>query len=197
MGFFSRLLGTENEPRARYQQGNIRSPAQAAGEQAIQRYRYMVQTAPPETLEQAHAEAFAKLTPEQRRLLVQGLAQTAPPEERAAIEGTSSDDPRGLARIATRAEIRQPGVTERALSQPGLGLGGSLFSSFAAGFVGSLVAQSFFSTLSGFGDAGAEDASASANEGPADTEVDGEDDLGVGDLGGDDFSGGGDFGSDL
>ena len=32
-------------------------------EQALQRYRYMVQTAPPEMVEQAHEEAFAKLTP--------------------------------------------------------------------------------------------------------------------------------------
>ena len=32
----------------------------------IARYRYMLKTAPPETIEQAHAEAFAQLTPEQR-----------------------------------------------------------------------------------------------------------------------------------
>ena len=32
-------------------------------EQAIQRYRYMLQTAPPETVEQAHAEAFRRIAP--------------------------------------------------------------------------------------------------------------------------------------
>jgi hypothetical protein len=31
---------------------------QSADEQAIARYRYMLKTAPPETIEQAHAEAF-------------------------------------------------------------------------------------------------------------------------------------------
>lgn len=157
--------------------------------QAIERYRYMVQTAPPETLEQAHAEAFAKLTPVQRRRLVQELAQTAPAAERAAIEGTSTEDAPALARIATRAELRQPGVMERTLSQPGLGFGAGLLGSFAAGFVGSMVAQSFFSALGGFGAAGAEDTPATA----ADADANADDELGIGDLGGDDFSGG-DFG---
>jgi hypothetical protein len=106
MGFFSRLLGTE-EPRARQPQRGARAEAPSEDAQAIERYRYMVKTAPPETLEQAHAEAFAKLTPVQRRRLVQELAQTAPAEERAAIEGTPTEDSRALARVATRAELRQ------------------------------------------------------------------------------------------
>src|SRR4029453_19468509 len=50
-----------------------RAQAQSADEQAIARYRYMLKTAPPETIEQAHAEAFAQLTPEQRR---QGLQKS-------------------------------------------------------------------------------------------------------------------------
>lgn len=195
MGFFSRILGTENEPPARHPQG-LRPLPQSDDERALQRYRYMVQTASPETLEQAHAEAFARLSPVQRRRLVQELAETAPSEERAAIEGTSSEDARALARIATRAEIRQPGVMERTLSQPGLGFGAGLLSSFAAGFVGSMVAQSFFSALGGFGQASAE-ATASADEGIADDEAaPADDDFGIGDLGGDDFSGG-DSGGDL
>jgi hypothetical protein len=189
MGFLSRLLGTEAAPRARQPQWG--SPAVAAEDaQAIERYRYMLQTAPPETLEQAHAEAFAKLTPVQRRRLVQELAQTAPPAERAAIEGTSTEDTPALARIATRAELRQPGVMERTLGRPGLGFGAGLLSSFAAGFVGSMVAQSFFSALGGFGDAGAADASANADEAATEAEAEDGDDFGVGDLGGDDFSGG-------
>ena len=35
----------------------------SADDQAIARYHYMLKTAPPETIEQAHAEAFAKLSP--------------------------------------------------------------------------------------------------------------------------------------
>src|SRR5688572_11620340 len=100
MGFFSRLLGAEGEQRAPEARGGARAAAPSEDAQAIERYRYMVQTAPPETLEQAHAEAFAKLTPVQRRRLVQELAQTAPAAERAAIEGTSTEDAPALARIA-------------------------------------------------------------------------------------------------
>lgn len=193
MGFFSRLLGTAQGRRAPQPQRAARPPGSSEDALAIQRYRYMLQTASPETLEQAHAEAFAKLSPAQRRQVVQQLAQTAPPEERAAIEGTSTEDSRALARLATRAEIRQPGVLERTLSQPSLGFGAGLLGSFAAGFVGSMVAQSFFSAMGGFGGAEAaavEDPAEVAAEDPAD------DDFGIGDLGGDDFSGG-DFGGGL
>src|SRR5258705_13693180 len=90
--------------------------AQSADEQAIARYRYMLKTAPPETIEQAHAEAFAQLTPEQRRLLLQKLAESMPASERALAE-QSGADPQALARMATRAEIRQPGVMERMFGQ--------------------------------------------------------------------------------
>src|SRR4051794_36114144 len=61
---------------------------------ALDRYRYLLQTAPPRGIERAHAEAFANLTRAQRRRVLGGLAQTAPePEIRAA-----SDDPDCLAR---------------------------------------------------------------------------------------------------
>jgi hypothetical protein len=143
----------------------------------------MIKTAPPETIEQAHQEAFAKLTPEQRRQVVAELAQAAPEQERAAIAATSADDPRAMARVATRAEIRQPGMMERTLGGSGMGLGGSLLTSFAAGFVGSMVAQSFFSALGGFGDS----ADTTAGDEAAGDEVaaQGEDDIGADDFGGD------------
>jgi hypothetical protein len=131
----------------------------------------MLQTAPPETIEQAHAEAFAKLTPEQRRQLLAGLAQAAPPAESAAILQTPVEDTRALARAATRAEIRQPGVMERTMAGAGgMGLGASLLSSFAMGFVGSMVANSFFSAMGGFGgdSATAQGDEPAADEGQAD-----------------------------
>ena len=190
MGFFSRLLGTEDEA-ARQPSRGFRPQGASDDAQAVERYRYMLQTAPPETLEQAHAEAFAKLTPEQRRLVHDELAQAAPPQERAAVVATSSEDPRALARLATRAEIRQPGMMERTLGGAGMGgFGGGLFSSFAAGFVGSMVAQSFFSAMGGFGgdsggdSGGAEEHGANGDDGNA------------GDAQDDDF-GGGDFGDDF
>src|SRR5688500_8967073 len=87
-------------------------------EQAISRYRYMLKTAPPETIEQAHAEAFAQLTPEQRRLVLQKITESVPASERASTEPGGAN-PQALARMATRAEIRQPGAMERMFGQAG------------------------------------------------------------------------------
>lgn len=189
MGFFDRLFGTE-PPRP-----NPRQAPPASDAQALQRYRYMLQTAPPETVEQAHAEAFAKLTPEQRRQVLAGLADAAPPNERAAVAATPIDDTQALARTATRAEIRQPGVMERTLGGGGaMGIGASLLSSFAMGFVGSMVANSFFSALGGFG--GEQQAQGDDQNAEAGNEGEGGDQYA--DYGGDggdggDLGGGGDF----
>ena len=122
---------------------------QSADEQAISRYRYMLKTAPPETIEQAHAEAFAQLTPEQRRLLLQKMGESMPASERAQAE-QSGADPQALARVATRAEIRRPGTMERAFGQGGgMSMGGlmagSLLSSIAGTVIGSMIAREFFS----------------------------------------------------
>ena len=125
-------------------------------EQAVERYRYMLRTAPPEAIEQAHEEAFAQLTPEQRRMALDQLSQVTPERERRNL----SDDPRSLARLATRAEIRQPGMLERVLGSGGRGYGGgmgmgmgigmggmlagSLLASVAGSFIGSAIAENFF-----------------------------------------------------
>ena len=42
--------------------------------------------------------------------MLEGLGNAVPASERAA-----SDDPRSLARMATRAEMREPGTMERAV----------------------------------------------------------------------------------
>jgi len=131
------------------------SPAASDDDQAIARYRYMLRTAPPETIEQAHAEAFAKLTPEQRRRVLQELSSELPEGERAAAARVG-DDPQQLAQLATRAEIRQPGVMERvfggagaapAAAGPGMGamFGTSFLASMAGTVLGSMIAQHFFS----------------------------------------------------
>ena len=129
-----------------------------ADEQAIARYRYMLKTAPPETIEQAHAEAFAALTPEQRRKVLQRLSEEMPDAERRAIVA-AGDSPGALAQAATRAEIRQPGAIERAVGgmgataaapagAPGIGsmLAGSMLGSLAGTVLGGMVAQHFFGT---------------------------------------------------
>ena len=105
-------------------------------EQTIERYRYLLRTAPPETIEQAHAEAFAQLTPEQRRLVLQKIAETVPASERPLLEQAGAS-PQTLARLATRQEMRQPG------SMGGL-MAGSLLSSIAGAMIGSAIAQQFF-----------------------------------------------------
>jgi hypothetical protein len=124
-----------------------KNPAQSADEQAIERYRYMLRTAPPETIEQAHAEAFAQLTPEQRRLVLQQLAEQLPASDRPLADQNALS-PQTLARLATRAEMRQPGSTERMFGQAGgasLGgvMAGSLLSSIAGAVIGSMIARQF------------------------------------------------------
>jgi len=119
MGILDNLFGRNPAPVPGKPQA-VGGAAASADEQAIARYRYMLQTAPPQTLEQAHAEAFARLTPEQRALLLQRLAAEMPEAERHASTGTLKDDPQSLARLATRAEVRQPGTLERSFA----GMGG-------------------------------------------------------------------------
>jgi hypothetical protein len=170
---------------------------QPSGEQtdeaALARYRYMLATAPPEQIEQAHEEAFARLTPEQRRQALQALAQHVPEGE---IRG---DDPASLARAATRAEIRQPGTIERAWGAGGAGFGlGSWFlTTLAASFIGTAIAQSFFDNDSGSGDSGDSAGDGDGSAGDSASADGGSDDSSWGGDAGDGGDVGGDFGGDL
>lgn len=152
--------------------------ARTDDEIAVDRYRYLLRTAPPDAVEEVHAEAFAKLTPQQRRLVFEELSQNA-----AVADRPASDDPRTLARSATRSELRQPGFLERTLGSGGgrpggMGLGtmigGSLLGTVAGVVIGSAIADM---VLPGIGDLGADVAD------------------GVGDLGADVSSGFDDFSS--
>ena len=166
-------------------------------QQAIERYRYMLRTAPPDDIEGAHREAFEALTPEQRSMVLRELAKQLPESE-----ASGSDDPQSLARMATRAEMRQPGTMERTFGgMQGPGLGGMFLSTLAGAFVGSAIANQFFDESgtdtaggdsgSGEGDPGASEGDTGAADGDAGGGYDGGD-VG-GDIGGGDF-GGGDFG---
>jgi hypothetical protein len=194
MGFLDRLLGRD-EPRA------TPTPRDSGGgeltdEQALERYRYLVRTAPPDRIEEAHEEAFARLTPEQRGQALQELSAAVPAGERA--EG---DDPRSLARMATRAEKRDPGSVERAFGRGGMGMGmgigGTLLGSFAAAFAGTLVAQSLMDELGGEGDGEGEGEGGGESEGGGETADAGGGDFGGGDVGGGDVGGGGFGGGDF
>jgi hypothetical protein len=200
MGLLSRLFGRDRGQRSPYGPGYTdpyapqgygyaqqdpgpqAQPARSEDERAIERYRYLLRTAPPDQVEAAHAEAFAKLTPEQRQQVLEQLAAATPASERPR-----ADDPQTLARAATRAEIRQPGTLERAFGGfggggygrgPGGGygggygrggyggggfgmgggmgmgsmIGGSLLGTVAGVVVGSAVADALFDT--GLGDGG-------------------------------------------
>jgi hypothetical protein len=183
MGFLDRLLGrstgAESQPRQHASASSPAAPGELTDEQALERYRYLVRTAPPDAIEQAHEEAFAKLTPDQRRVALRDLSTAVPEHER-----TGGDDPRSLARMATRAETSRPGTVERAFGGGGGMLGGTLLGSFAAAFAGSLVAQSLFSELSDEEAGGEADAGAEGDAGDTGG------DTGGGDFGGGDVGGG-------
>ena len=199
MSIVDKLLGREEatqQQQTRRQVEDQPLTGRSSDEHAVARYHYMLQTAPPETIEQAHTEAFARLTAEQRRLVLEELSADAPEAERAQAK----DDPRSLARMATRAEIRQPGTIERTFGRMGggAGMGGimatSFLSSIAGVVVGSAIAQAFF------GGAGAEGGdqqdAGEAEDAHQDVGPDAGDEMAAdtdGDIGGD-F---GDFGGDL
>jgi hypothetical protein len=228
VGLLDRLLGRTRRDTSGYPQpdsypppsGQVPpAPGTTEDQRAIERYRYLLRTAPPDQIEEAHAEAFAKLTPEQRRQVLDQLVTTG--------ERPQGDDPRSLARAATRAEVRSPGTLERAFGGgsggygrgygggyggggygPSFGsmVGGSLLGTIGGLVIGTAVADALFDT--GLGDGGlfgGEDEMASADGGDgfggedAGSGADGDyaanadgGDYGSGDMGGD--FGGGDFG---
>jgi hypothetical protein len=161
---------------------------------AVERYRYLLRTAPPDDLERAHAEAFERLTPQQRAIVRQDLEAWVP-----GTDAPRSDEPRDLARVATRAEMRSPGTLERAFGGgQAPGMGASFLQTFAAVFVATTMAQMLFGTWGDpmAGDAGTADAG-SGMEGDPGTMDTGEamlaNDVGGGEPFGD-LGGFGDFG---
>ncbi|HEX5745827.1 MAG TPA: hypothetical protein VFZ09_06265 [Archangium sp.] len=149
MGFLDRIFGG-GSPSSRTERRGAAVPS--ADEQALARYRYLLRTAPPEALEQAHAEAFAQLTPAQRAQVLRELSRALPMAEGSAA-AANDPDPRALARMATRAELRQPGTLERSFGGMSLGgmFAGSLLGSIAGTVIGSAIAHQF---LGGFDDGG-------------------------------------------
>ena len=158
MGIFDRF-NPPADPRGRTYEGQRAEPSE--DEQALARYRYMLKTAPPDAIEEAHAEAFARLTPQQRRMLLEQLRAEVPETESAY----ATENPQGLARLATRAEVRQPGTLERLFGRvpatgPSFGgmMTGSLLGSMAGTVLGTMIAQNFLASHGlVHGDSGAAD----------------------------------------
>jgi len=188
MGFFDRLFGTDDQQQPSRQAQ--RPAARTDDEIAVERYRYLLRTAPPETIEQVHTEAFTKLTPEQRDLLFRELSENA-------AEAPRDDSPRALAQSATRQELQEPGRMERAFGggggAGGMGFGGilagSLLGTVAGYVIGSALVSAFLPDPAA--DAAASDAGATDSADPgADSAGDaGGDSGGFGDFGGGDFGG--------
>lgn len=83
---------------------------------AVERYEYLLRTAPPGTLEEVHAEAFEKLTPPQLDILFERLS-----DEQLVEHPPADSRPETLARAATRAEVARPGTLSRVFADdPGI-----------------------------------------------------------------------------
>ena len=198
MGFFDRLFGSSSDDNQQPRAQAPRADSRTDDEIAVERYRYLLRTAPPETIEQVHQEAFSKLSDEQRDLLFQKLTENAPEGEQPRGRDAAS-----LAQSATRSELRQPGTMERSMgAQGGQGggmgfagmVGSSLLGTVAGYVIGSALVSSFLpdagadATSADGADGG--DSSGGADDGGA--SADGGGDFGGGDYGG--GFGGGDFG---
>ncbi|PRA00366.1 hypothetical protein CQ017_04885 [Arthrobacter sp. MYb224] len=144
------------QPRTAGSQGASRED-----QAAIEKYRYMLRTAPPQDMERAHSEAFARLTVSQRELLHAELAEQLPAAERPA-----SQRPEDLARAATRAEVSRPGFMDKLLSRGGSGrksmggmaagaaggLGIGLLGGVAGAFIGTAIAGPLLDGFAGIGE---------------------------------------------
>lgn len=180
---------------------------------AVERYRYLLRTAPPETIEQVHEEAFTKLTPEQRHMLFEQLSADAPKGDRP-----QADDAHSLAVSATRSEMRQPGTLERSLSNvspAGPGFGSMFASSLLGNIAGYFIVSSLMSSfMPSDGDASSDAAAGDGSNGETgsdsvdagsegsmdaagDSGFDGDPGFGDGGFGGGDFGGGFDGGFDF
>lgn len=212
MGFLDKLLGREPLQQQQrtapaptgqpYQVPSPRGGASSEDERAIARYKYLLRTADPEDIERVHAEAFGKLSPEQRQMVLQRLTEDLPENERPR-----SDQPADLARSATRAEMSRPGYLQGAFGGGrgmggGMGMGGMIAGSMLGTIAGVVVGSALADMMLGgyesspeaqeAGDAGADAGDSGDAGGDSGDSGDGGGD--AGDAGGDAGDGGGDAG---
>lgn len=89
-----------------------REDAADVDDRSVARYRHLLRTAPVESIEQTHVDAFATLGEAQRSELYEQLSRGVGTGERPL-----SSEPATLARAAVRRERRLPGSLERTLRQ--------------------------------------------------------------------------------
>ena len=95
MGVLTRLFGAEQE---------------SDDDVMLRRYRHLLDSAPRESIKQAHADAFGKLPEPERAAIYEELSRGSGTGERPL-----SSEPATLARSASRAEGRVPGSLESTL----------------------------------------------------------------------------------
>jgi hypothetical protein len=120
-------------------------PARTADHAAVERYEYLLRTAPPDTIESAHAEAFEKLTPAQLDILFERFTENAP----TPAERPRDARPATLARTATRVEAQKPGTMSRLFgansgSAASPYFAGSILDGIAGYVIGTAIASAFF-----------------------------------------------------
>lgn len=154
MGKLSRLIGIASDALEKNVRGSAAperrtpsAPVSADDRAAIARYDYLMRTADPQRVEQIHREAFARLTPEQRRHVEERMRTEFAPDERP--RSSSPDD---LARAAGRAEAMKPGRMKGLLARAGgVRAGGAavLAGGAAVGILGAVAGGAVLSSVAG------------------------------------------------
>jgi hypothetical protein len=122
MSFLENLFGTGQRQQEyrdfadRYQQGK---PWEGYSDQeAMDRYREVAPHLPSDVYEDSAAEAFARLSPEERQEFARYLRERAR-QQRVSLPDLDQDgqddryqDPRELARVTSRLQQQQPGFLE-------------------------------------------------------------------------------------
>jgi hypothetical protein len=112
----------------------------AADRHALDRYERLLGSAPPAVVERVHAEAFERLSREQREAVLGRLTAAASAEERPA-----DASPVALARSASRAEARRRGEVARMLGADAAGV--ALSSAVGAAILGAVAAHAASSAV--------------------------------------------------
>jgi hypothetical protein len=134
MNLFDNLFGGQQRQEYedfvnRYQQGH---PSEGYSEEEVmQRYQKVASNVPEDVYQQSAEEAFARLSPQERKEFFQFLRQRAQQQQVAQDfadfnqEGVKDryQDPHQLAQLTTRMRQQQPGFLEKLLGADGGGQG--------------------------------------------------------------------------
>ncbi|WP_407319878.1 cation-transporting ATPase [Isoptericola halotolerans] len=124
--------------------GTPRTNVPDADRQAIARYDYLMRTAEPHEVEQVHAEAFERLTPQQREAVLQRMRADLPVNEQPRSASVAD-----LSRAAGRSEARRPGSMRSVLAKAGTGGAVAGAAVGAVGLLGVVAAGAAVSSVAG------------------------------------------------